>query len=162
MANKLSNEKALLEQLKSEKVVLSPAIWNLIYSNIEDNLSIIRLLMTFHLDHEYKVPLGEIKKIVEYIKDVSVIFRKLTNPKAITAEDEAFMKVKEETQKLHPIIKEMFSHYIANDVQSINFILGDCMDDQKDLDASTCAKIFQHIDSMEEFLKMLKSNTEKS
>lgn len=160
MAKKLPNEKELLEQLRNEKVVLSSEMWNLIYSNVEDNLSVIRLLITFHLDHENKVPYEEIKKMTELINDVSIVFRKLINPQIIKTEDQGFVKVKDETQSLHPIIKSMFSHYIANDVQSLNFILGANLDDQKDLNDQTCAKILSHIDSMEDFLKMLKTSME--
>ena len=160
MANKLPNEAELFAELSSQKIVLSADMWNLIYSNIEDNLTIIRLLMTFHLDESTAVPVDELKKITQHITDVSLVFRKLINPQIIKTEDKGFVKIKEESQQLHPIIKEMFSHYIGNDVQSVNFIIGDLIDDGKPLDRETSGRIFKHINDMEDFLEKLKASTE--
>ena len=45
-------------------------------------------------------------------------------------------------------------------MNSMNFIVGMFLDDNKGLDKETCKKIMNHIDSMEEFLKKLKTNME--
>lgn len=160
MANKLPNESKLFAELNSQNVTLSKGIWDLIYNNVEDNLSIIHLLITYHLDNSNSVPVNELKKVTSHISDLFSVFRKLINPQIIKTEDKGFVKLKEESQNLHPIIRELFSHYIGNDVQSVNFIVGDLVDDNKPMDRATSEKVFKHINEMKEFLEKLKSNTE--
>ena len=160
MANKLPNEDALLQQLNTEKVIIPSDTWNLIYSNVEDGLSIIRLLITFYLDQNQTIPVDEIKKIVTHIGDISSVFRKLINPQIIKTEDKGFIKIREENKSLHPIIRNMFSHYICNDVQSVNFILGDHLDENRPLDAAAGRLVLERVQSMQAFLVKLKMNTE--
>lgn len=160
MAKKLPNETELFAELSSKQVVLSADMWNLIYSGVEDNLSIIHLLITFHLDNADEVPVNELRKIMTHVSDVFSVFRKLIHPQIIKTEDKGFVKIKAESQRLHPIIRDMFSHYIANDVQSINFIVGDHLDEKQPLDRTTAEKILGHIDDMKDFIAKLKENTE--
>ena len=159
MANKLPNEEELLKKLSEDKVVLTTEVWNLIYSNVEDNLSVVKLLLALYLDQNQNVPSSEIKKIADCMTDVSMVFRKLINPQLIKDEDRGFIKIKEENKILHPIIKNMFGHYIGNDVQAINFMIGDFSEDNG-LEKDTSGKILERIASMEEFLLKLKSNME--
>ncbi len=160
MANKHPKEQELFSTLSQEKIALSSEVWYLIYSNIEDQISIIRLILALYLDRETPVPIDEIRKIFSHINEVSSVFRKLINPEIIKTEDKHFIKIKQENQTLHPIIKELFGHYIANDVQAMNFILGDHLDDKRSLDAAICQRILGYLQSMEEFLAKLKMNTE--
>jgi hypothetical protein len=70
------------------------------------------------------------------------------------------MKIKSEGKVLHPIIRDMVTHYIGNDIQAMNFMIGDVIDDGNGLDPQICEKIMRHIVDMEEFIAKLKLSTE--
>lgn len=160
MANKLPNETELFSQLNNEKVVISSELWSIIYKSIEDSILVIKLIITFYREQNKHVTVDESKKILKHIQEVSSLFRKLLKPQIIKTEDKGLIKIKSETENLHPIIREMFSHYIGNDIQALNFIIGDYIDDGKDLDEAMSTKIMGHVTGMEEFLLKLKANTE--
>ena len=160
MANKLPNEKELLEQLSREKVAVPSDMWNIIYSSIEDGILIIKLIVSLYQEQNKDIPVDEAKKILTHIQDISAVFRKLLNPQIIKTEDKGFMKIKSESKQLNPIIRDMVTHYIGNDIQALNFMIGDTIDDGIGLGQEMCEKIMRHITDMEEFLVKLKLNTE--
>ena len=160
MANKLPNEKELLEQLSREKVAVPSDMWNIIYSSIEDGILIIKLIVSLYQEQNKDIPVDEAKKILTNIQDISAVFRKLLNPQIIKTEDKGFMKIKSESKQLNPIIRDMVTHYIGNDIQALNFMIGDTIDDGIGLDKEMCEKIMRHITDMEEFLVKLKLSTE--
>ncbi|MCK5491826.1 MAG: hypothetical protein KAJ14_01805 [Candidatus Omnitrophica bacterium] len=160
MANKLPNEKELLEQLSREKVAVPSDMWNIIYSSIEDGILIIKLIVSLYQEQNKDIPVDEAKKILTNIQDISAVFRKLLNPQIIKTEDKGFMKIKSESKQLNPIIRDMVTHYIGNDIQALNFMIGDTIDDGIGLGQEMCEKIMRHITDMEEFLVKLKLNTE--
>lgn len=160
MANKLPNEKELLEQLNREKVAVPSDMWNIIYSSIEDGILIIKLIVSLYQEQNKDIPVDEAKKILTHIQDISAVFRKLLNPQIIKTEDKGFMKIKSESKQLNPIIRDMVTHYIGNDIQALNFMIGDTIDDGIGLGQEMCEKIMRHITDMEEFLVKLKLSTE--
>lgn len=160
MANKLPNEKELLEQLSREKVAVPSDMWNIIYSSIEDGILIIKLIVSLYQEQNKDIPVDEAKKILTHIQDISAVFRKLLNPQIIKTEDKGFMKIKSESKQLNPIIRDMVTHYIGNDIQALNFMIGDTIDDGIGLGQEMCEKIMRHITDMEEFLVKLKLSTE--
>ena len=160
MANKLPNEAELFQKIHDEHLAVSSALWDLIYGGIEDKLTVIKLLLTLYLEANEAVPLNEVKKTFEHIRDVSLIFRQVIHPQIIKTEDKGFVKIKEESQSLPTVIRNLLSHYVGNDIQSINFILGDCLDDNRALEIPAVHKILCHVRAMEEFLTKLKLHTE--
>lgn len=160
MANKLPNEKELFEQLSRERIIISGNVWSIIYSSVEDSILIIKLIVTLYRDQNKNIPIDQAKKILANIQEVSSVFRKLIKPQIIKTEEKGLLKISSESKNLHPIIREMFAHYIGNDIQSLNFIIGDYIDDKKNLDKPVSDKIMRHIADMEEFLLKLKANTE--
>jgi hypothetical protein len=160
MANKLPNEKELLQQLHQERASVPNDLWNIIYSSIEDSVLIIKLIISFYQEQNKDIPIDETKKILTNIQDVSAVFRKLLNPQIIKTEDKGLVKIKAEGGKLHPIIRSMVNHYIGNDIQAMNFLIGDTIDDGTGLNKPMQEKIMRHIADMEEFLGKLKLSTE--
>ena len=53
----------------------------------------------------------------------------------------------------------MAKHYIGNDIQALNFMLGDAIDDEIGLNAELQKKILRRIAAMEEILEKLRLNT---
>ncbi len=162
MANKLPNEKELLEQLHNEKSDIPSDMWNIIYSSIEDSILIIKLIINLYQEQNKNIPMDEAKKILTHLQDISMVFRKLINPQIIKTEDKGLVKVKSEGKKLHPIIKELVNHYIGNDIQALNFMIGSAIDDGDGLDQTMREKIMHRIEDMEELLGKLKLSTETS
>lgn len=162
MANKLPNEKELLRKLRDDQVVLSNELWRQIYKNIEDSILIIKLIISFYREQNIDVPIDESKKILKHIQAIASLFRKLLNPKIIKTQDNELIKIQSESENFHPIVREMFSHYIGNDIQALNFLMGDTIDDSKGLDKPMTEKIIKYLESMETFLIQLKNNTQVS
>ena len=160
MANKLPNEKELLEQIHREKIAIPNNLWNIVYSSIEDSVLIIKLIISLYQEQKTDVPINETRKILTNVQDVSSVFRKILNPQIIKTEDKGLVKIKSEGGKLHPIIREMVNHYIGNDIQAMNFLIADTIDDKIGLNQAMQEKIMRHIADMEEFLGKLKLSTE--
>lgn len=160
MANKLPNEKELLEQLHQERAAVPNDLWNIIYASIEDSVLVIKLIISFYREQNKDIPLDETKKILTNIQDVSSVFRKILNPQIIKTEDKGLVKIKTDGGKLHPIIRDMVNHYIGNDIQAMNFLIADTIDDKIGLNQAMQDKIMRHIADMEEFLGKLKLSTE--
>jgi hypothetical protein len=160
MANKLPDEKELLQQLHQERASVPNDLWNIIYASIEDSVLVIKLLISFYQEQNKDIPPDETKKILTNIQDVSSVFRKILNPQIIKTEDKGLVKIKSEVGNLHPLFRELVNHYIGNDIQAMNFLIGDTIDDGIGLDKPMQDKIMRHIEDMEEFLGKLKSSTE--
>lgn len=159
MANKLPDEKELLEQLHNEKGAVPSDMWSIVYSSIEDSILIIKLIVSLYQEQNKDIPFEETKKILSHIQDVSAVFRKLINPQIIKTEDKGLVKIKSKGRKLHPIIRDIVTHYIGNDIQAMNFMIGDTIDDGNGLNKEMCEKISKYIADMEEILEKLMSNT---
>lgn len=160
MANKLPDEKELLEQLKNEKAAVPSDMWNIVYSSIEDSILVIKLIISFYQEQNKDIPVDESKKIHDYVQDVSTVFRKLINPQIIKTEDKGLVKIKSEAWTLHPIVRKMITHYIGNDIQALNFTLEVTIEEGIGLNQEMRERILRHIASMEEFLGKLKLSTE--
>ncbi len=160
MANKLPNEKELLEQLSREKITVPGDMWNTIYSSVEDSILIIKLIVTLYQEQDKDIPTEEAKKILTHTQDIAKLFQKIINPQIIKTQDKGLVKIKSKGENLHPIIKDMFSHYIGNDIQILNFIIGDYIDENKGLNNQASEKIMRHMTEMEEILIKIKSSTE--
>ena len=160
MANKLPNEKELLDQLRLEKVAVPSDMWNVVYSSIEDSILIIKLIIALYQEQNKDIPIDGAKKILTNIQDVSSVFRKIINPQIIKTDDKGFVKIKAEGKTLHPVIRELVTHYIGNDIQAMNFMIGDIIDDGAGLNRPMYEKILRHIEDMEEFIVKLKLSTE--
>ena len=160
MANKLPNEKELLEQLHQERASVPNDLWNIIYASIEDSVLVIKLLISFYQEQNKDIPPDETKKILTNIQEVSSVFRKILNPQIIKTEDKGLVKIKRDGGKLHPIVRDMVNHYIGNDIQAMNFLIADTIDDGNGLNHALQEKIMGHIEDMEEFLGKLKLSTE--
>jgi hypothetical protein len=160
MAKTFKDYEERFQRLKDEKVILPSEIWNLIYSSVEDSLSVIRLIVESHLERKEEVPFAETQLIYDNILDVFAVFRKVLKPQLIQNEDKRFIKIKQESRLVHKDVAALFNHYIGNDMQILCFIVGDCVDSKEPLNEENCKKVLEHIRDMEEFLQKLKISTE--
>jgi hypothetical protein len=159
MANKLPNEKELLEQLHNDRASIPGDLWPVVYANVEDSILVIKLIVRLYEERNEDVPPEETKKILDRVGKVAAFFNRAVTPKIIKTADKGLVKVGSEIGPLHPILREMLKHYIGNDIQALNFILGDLIDDGRGLDAHMKEKVLRRIAAMEEILKKLRLST---
>ena len=159
MANPLPNEKELYERIHNEKVAINPDIWDLLYNRIGDDVSAINLLCQYYLNAEEPIPASEAKKILSYTHHIKNIVNDVT---LSTKEDFPFPEFLDSVP-LHPILREMFTHYIGNDVYGINLIVGCYVDQQnpEQVPLEYIQKIINHTRSIREFMDRLREATSR-
>jgi hypothetical protein len=157
MANPLPNEKELFERIKTERITVEPGIWDLIYHHVGDDITAINLLCAYYLSRKEPIPVKEAEKILVYTRHIRDIVRKVTMS---SSQEFPFPEFKDNIP-LHPIIRDMFTHYIGNDVHSINFIVCDTIDpvEPKPLSEEIVRKILSRTGSIKEFMERLRQVT---
>lgn len=157
MANPLPNESKLYEQIENEKITIASEIWDLLYHRIGDDVTAINLLCQYYLTNNEAIPILEAEKILVYTRDIKDTINKITTT---SKENFPFPQFKEDIP-LHPIIREMFTHYIGNDVYMINLVVGDAIDPQEPhpISLETAQRILGHTHTIREFMDRLREAT---
>lgn len=157
MANPLPNEKELYEKIKNEAIFIEPGIWDLLYQRIGDDITAINLLCQYYLANQEPIPPAEAEKILTYTRDIKDTVNKLT---VVSKEGYPFPQFTD-TVPLHPIIREMFTHYIGNDVYVINLMVRDQVDpvDPQPIPEETAQKIVARLRTTREFIERLREAT---
>lgn len=157
MANPLPNENELYTRIKNEKIIITQEIWDLLYNYIGDNLSAINLLCQYHLTCNQPIPVTEAKKILPYTRHIKDIINKITMT-VIT--DFAFPEFSDGVP-LDPVLRDMLTHYIGNDIYMINLIVGDAIDPAAPtpLSIENAAKIICHCRDIKTFMYRLRRAT---
>lgn len=157
MANPLPNEKELYERIRNEKISINPDIWDLLYNRIGDDLTNINLLCQYYLNNNEPVPSEEAKKILRYTRHIKDINNKIT----VASGEDSFFPEFGNSLPLQPIIREMFTHYIGNDVYAINLIVACYADpiDPQAIPLEDVQKIINHTRTIREFMERLRDAT---
>lgn len=157
MANPLNNESELYEQIKNEKITIHPDIWDMLYNRIGDDITFINLLCQYYLNVFEPMPIHEAEKIFSYTRHIKEIVGKIV----VVSKDNLAFPVFANDMLLHPIIQDMFTHYIGNDVYMINLIIGDTIDpiDPHPLSADIIQKILAYTRSIKQFMNKLQKAT---
>lgn len=157
MANPLRNEAELYEQIKNENITVEPGIWDLVYHKVGDDVSAINLLCQYYLTNLQEMPIREAKKIVAYVMDAARIIDDITTT---SKENFPFPQFKENIP-LHPIIRDMFTHHVNNDLNIINLVVYDCIDPEetKPMPQDHISQILEHTRAIREFLEKLRQAT---
>lgn len=159
MANPLNNEKELYEKIKTENITIPPVIWNFIYHRIGDDVTAINLICEYCANNSQFIPQKEAEKIVIYATDAGNIINKL----ALKAEQNPHFPEFEKDIPLHPVIREMLTHYIGNDTQVINLMIGVYidLDEPMPVPKDIIPKILNQTKSLREFMDRLRETTYK-
>jgi acyl carrier protein len=157
MANPLPNEKELYTQITQEHISVAPDIWDLLYTRVGDDISAINLLCQYHLNEKTAIPVIEAKKILTYTRHIKDIVNQLS----LTSTSEFKFPEFSQAMPLHPVIRDMFTHYIGNDVYMINLIVRDALDPlaPQDVHLESVKKIMNHARSIKEFINRLSEAT---
>lgn len=97
------------------------------------------------------------QKILNYTRHIKVIVRDIT----LTSKKDFPFPEFCEGIPLHPILREMLTHYIGNDVYAINLIVGYYMDIKEPIPLEDILKILKHSRAIREFMDRLKDVTLK-
>jgi len=157
MANPLPNENQLYEQIKNECISIAPEIWDLLYYRIGNDITAINLVCKYYLNSQQPIPISEAEKILHHTHHIKDIVNKITvSSKEVLSFPEFIDDI-----PLHPVLREMFTHYIGNDVYTITLIVGDTIDpiDPKPISLELTQKVLKHIQSIREFMERLRIAT---
>ena len=160
MANPLTNEKELFRRIQNEQITVANGIWDLLYHKIGDDVSAINLLCQYYSANNLELPSKDAEKIITYTMDVKQIIKDIT---AVSQDNFPFPDFKENAP-LHPIIRDLFTHYVNNDLNIINLAIYDCVDPDKGQQPLTerhIQKILEHTRCIQDFLEKLRKATLK-
>lgn len=160
MANPLPNEKELFERIKSEKITIDPSIWDLLYYRLGDDITAINLLCQYYLTNNEPIPIPEAKRILTYTYHIKEIINQIT----LTSKENFPFPEFLEHIPLHPIIREMLTHYIGNDVYMINLMVEDSIDpiEPHPVSCEITQRILKHTHTIGEFMERLREATSSS
>lgn len=160
MANPLNNEKELFERIKNENITIAHNVWSFIYNHVGDDLTAINLLCQYYLDNNQPIPASEAKKLVIYATDAGNIINNL----CLKDKQNPHFPEFSEDIPLHPVVREMLTHYIGNDTQMINFMVGAYieLDEPMAVPKDIAPKILNQTKSLREFMERLREATHKT
>jgi len=163
MANPLTNEKALYDKIRDEKISVPLLIWDLMYRYLGDEISAITQITLSYWRYNEPIPVSDAKKIKEHTKKINDMVRKILHHERIQDEREKIEELKNNNTKLHPVINELFFHYIGNDVYGINLIVGFHLDpaDTHPIPVEDAQKILNKTFTMKQFMDRLREATQQ-
>ncbi|MDD4910105.1 MAG: hypothetical protein PHR44_05445 [Candidatus Omnitrophica bacterium] len=159
MANPMPNEKECYERIEREKITIDHEIWDLFYNRIGDDITAINLLCQYYLKDNKKIPMKEAEKILSYTKNIKAVVSKIVSA---SDKDPHFPDFKEKIP-MHPMVGDMFMHYIGNDIHIINMIVGDALDPMgpHPIPPDVAQKIISRTHTVKEFMDRLQEATEQ-
>lgn len=158
MANPLPEETKLYQQIKDEKIKVPLEVWDFIYYRVGNALSAINLACEYYLQLNEPMPIEEAKRLLDYTRTIKLVIDRLTQK--LVKNDPNFPEFNTD-QILHPVIYEMFTHYIPNDAHAINLIICDTIDpiDPRPLPLEYLKKILGYSKSSTTFMDRLREAT---
>jgi len=163
MANPLTNEKELYDRIRDEHIVVPLLIWDLMYHYLGDDISAITQITLSYWKYDQPIPVEDAKKIMKHTEKITAIIKKILHYERIEAEDQKLDELKDKGAKLHPVIHELFFHYIGNDVHGINMIIGFHLDpvDTHPVPVEDAEKILNKTATMKQFMDRLREATQQ-
>ena len=163
MANPLVNEQQLYDRIKKEKITVPIFIWDLMYHYLGDDISAISQIALAYRRNNLPIPVADAKKIKEHTIRINETVNKILRPELLESDREQITELKKNDKKLHPVVNELFCHYIGNDVYGINLIVGFHIDptDEKPIPVEYAQKILDRTFTMNQFMDRLREATQQ-
>ncbi|MCK5581451.1 MAG: hypothetical protein KAJ18_09290 [Candidatus Omnitrophica bacterium] len=163
MANAHPDERQIYEQIEKDQIKVPLMIWDLIYHYIGDDITAITHIAASYFKYNEPIEIPSAKKIVEHTQKIRATMDKILHPEKIEDSEaiEDLEKLKSDDMKLHPIIKELFTHYLGNDVYGINMIACFHLDPlgPEPIPVENTQKILDKTRTMKQFLDRLSKAT---
>lgn len=163
MANAHPNEQELYDAIQKEQIKVPFLIWDLIYRYIGDDITAITHIASLFYESNEPMDIPSAKRILNRTQRIHSTMDKILHPEKITEEERMrdLEKLKNDDMKLHPVIKELFTHYISNDVHGINMIVCYHLDpiDESPVPVENIKKILDKTRTMKQFMDRLSQTT---
>ena len=161
MAKPLKEEEKLYDQIKREKISVHPLIWNTLYHDLGDCITIFFLTISTYTGRNEAIPLEEVRKLVVYVEKARSIVNKITHCNLIDNDSVHLIKLKDQNTELHPVIKLLYDHYIRNDLNCIEMCVKYYLDplDPQPIPFNDAQKILEHTVSISRFMTRLREAT---
>jgi hypothetical protein len=177
MAKALPNEQGLYDRIKNEKITVPLWIWDLMYRYLGDDISAIAQITLSYWRYNEPIAIEAAKRILGHTKRINATVEKILHParpgpqaptsrragEKIGEDSDGFEGLKDNDTALHPVIHELFFHYIGNDVYGINMIIGFHLDprDTNPVPQEDAQKILNKTSTMKQFLDRLREATQQ-
>lgn len=161
MAKPLSNEQQLYDKIKTGKITVPLLIWDLMYHYLGDDISAITQIALAYGAYNEPIPIEDARKIRAHTTRINETVNKILHPEKIKAESDQLPELRNNHLKLHPVINDLFFHYIGNDVYGINLIVGFHLDpmDTHPIPVEDAQKILDKTSTMKQFMDRLREAT---
>ena len=150
MAKPLPNEEVLYQRIRDERILIPEHVWEEMYYYMGDYISVINLILSYYIDRNEAVPVVDARRILEYTHRIKEAMIRILHPEKTG-----------EGPSLHPIVRDLFTHYMGNDVHIINLCVSFYLDplDEKPVDFEDAKKVLPCTITMHQFLDRLREAT---
>ncbi len=159
MANTHPREQQLYETIEKEQIKVPLFIWDLIYHYIGDDITAITHIVTSFCQYNESIDISSAKKILEHTQSIRSTMDKILHPQKIEDQEKipSLEKIRKKDVQLHPVITELFTHYISNDVYGINMIVCFYLDpmDKNVIPVEDANKILDKLSTIKKFMDRL-------
>lgn len=163
MANKLHNEEEIFEIIQKTKNPITHKLWDFIYSIIDSKITIMDLLFNLHIEQNEPIPKSDLVLILEHLDHLTKTFNNIHNPTKILSEDKTFFPFKEDIINISKEVQDILNHYIGNDIQAINFIVGLYADEleEESMPVEKQKKALNYVVALKDILNKLRIATKR-
>ena len=123
MAHGSPNENECYRQIREGKITLSLSLWDAIYYNLGDYVLYIHQTASFFIQHDEPVAVEEAQKMLAKTMAIRGMMEKVFFPSKIQDTDIDLIGLKEEARSIHPLIRDLLTHYVGNDTHVISLCL---------------------------------------
>lgn len=157
LANPLRNEAELYKRIETEGIYINALVWDDLFKFLGDYITAINLICYYYINQNENIPVNDAEKILKYAKKIIDSYKGILHG---THSSKGGNKILN-TQKLDPIIDELFSHYMGNDIHAINLCVSFYLDSkgQEPIPVEDAKKVYDKTISMSEFLHKLRKAT---
>lgn len=163
MAKTHVNEQELYDRIKNENIGIHPFVWDTLYFYLGDQISAINFIASYYVEKNEPIRIEDSRKILDYTRAMNGIVDKILHPENMRGETQRLEKIKNGNMIMHPVIRELVSHYVSNDIQGINFIVSFHLDPlgEEPVPVEHAQKILDYTLSLRAFLDKLRKATQR-
>ena len=163
MANALPHEKELYDKIRDEHITIHPFIWDTLYYYLGDYITAVHFVAAYYVLKNEPIPVEDGRKILNYSRQMNELVRKILHHEKIVNENKRLEKIKEEDLNIPPVLREIVSHHIGNDLYGINVVVSFHLDPQGEepIPLEHAQHILNYTQAMRSFLDKLRVATHR-
>lgn len=163
MANTHPQEQLLYARIKNENITIDHFVWDTLYLYLGDYISAINFISSYYVDKNEPISVVDARKILGYTRTMTGIVDKILHHEKMANENHRLETIRDSRMVMHPVIRELISHYVSNDVQGINFVVSFHLDPlgEEPIPIENARKILNYTLSLSAFLDKLRKATQR-